>query len=287
MCSCGGVLTRTSYSHVCMECGRETKSFDPQFFLPGYNQSHAILRHSSTYSRRYRFHSLLLKTVLFHSGPAREDRIWYYLETQRPFHCVKDIQLALSKTNHKQKRYDCLGIFCKVFLPQVVIPRVTSAQIEQAMALFDSVLERWRTTRVSRFFSYFYLLEVILQRIGAGACMKTCKRLICKHRRAFYKEMLKRLGGLTTRPKYDWDKTSFLELVRHPGGRLAPKKIPQSAPVVSESSLRVCVGTLSACGVLSSGRRCGEDPVCGLLRLATSALYGRPPPIRRVFCPFR
>jgi len=263
MCTCGGVIIQTNYSNVCTSCGLENRSYDSNRYLPGYNQSHSILRYTSTYSRRYRFHSLLLKTIFYHSGPPQSDEIWSYLKKQN-LKTVGDIQTALSKTRYKNKRYDCLGIFCAAFLPHLVPKeRVSPDQIELSMKLFDSVLSRWKTTQVSRFWSYFWLLEQILKEVGAGFCLRTCKRLICKHRRAFYKEMLKRLGGLRP-PKCGWDKKSFSEWVSRPRVPVSPKKNPPSTPDLNESSLRVRVEKLWGSSELFHERTCGADPGYGV-----------------------
>ena len=75
---CCGPCIRTNYSFVCTSCGSERMSFgieDP----PGYEQRHSSMR-STTYSRRYRFQNLLLKTINYHSGPNLDDPIWKILE---------------------------------------------------------------------------------------------------------------------------------------------------------------------------------------------------------------
>ena len=197
MLCCGEQCILTGYSYVCTVCGSETRCFSPEV-LPGYNRSHATMR-STTYSRRYRFHNLLLKTVLYHTGPPSTDPIWEYLEKERvELKTHKDIQRVLAKTPFKNKRYCCLPVFTKVFCPETLPKQAVSAsQIQQAMGLFDSVERRWLKVG-GRFFSYYFLLEVILTEVGAAFALSCAKRLICKHRRAFYFKMLKDLGGLTT-----------------------------------------------------------------------------------------
>ena len=113
---CGRQCIRTNYSYICGECGVERKSFNSEMFLPGYQQSHSTMR-STTYSRRYRFSSLLLKTVNHNSGPSANDPIWKYLENAKNLKTHHDIQKVLSQTPFKNKRYCCLPCFAKVFTP--------------------------------------------------------------------------------------------------------------------------------------------------------------------------
>ena len=200
-CKCGGRIIQTSYSDVCRDCGKEDSVLCNMRTSPGYSRAHSALK-QSTYSRRYRFHSLLLKTVLYHTGPDKDDQVWSYLEENRDsLKTCKDIQHLLSRRPLKNKRYDMLGIFCKVFCPDTVPKEpVTNKQIRLAMQLFDALERRWKLARVRKFFSYYYLLERVLNKIGVDFDTLNCKRLICKNRRQFYSMMLARLGGLSFKP---------------------------------------------------------------------------------------
>lgn len=211
-CGCGVNQIETGYSIICSNCGLETAIFNNELMKPSYNQSYGVL-HTSTYSRKYRFKTLFCKTVMLHSGPRSNDPICLHLEQQKhTFKTVKDIQIALSKTPFKNKRYDCLSIFAHIFLPKVYNhKRVSRKQARQAQHLFDTVETKWRSCRVTRFFSYFWILEKILIKIGAAYCMETSKRLICKQRRAFYNEMLSKLGDFSTQPLCVKEKCDFSE----------------------------------------------------------------------------
>ena len=241
---CNVSLIQTSYCLICPQCGIETRVL--QNVVPGYTQSHAVLQQTTSYSRRYRFRSLLLKTVCFHHGPPLSDSIWTYLESQRPFENTKAIQTALSKTTLKNKRYDMLPIFSRAFLD---IPRfdVPGRTIRIAMRLFDSLESRWKESTLPRFFSYFFLLEAMLTRIQCTTPLKYCKTLICPRRRQFYTLMLEQLGGFVSRPQLSSAERQGLNAFRrrpefagstamnHPPGALPTTKSPLS--VASSSTL--------------------------------------------------
>ena len=195
---CGSRCLQTNYSFICTRCGSEKMSYQPEMYLPGYGRSYSAMN-KSVYSRRYRFHALLLKACNHAHGPVATDPIWSILEKHRGTYKTHwDILKVLSKTAAKNKRYDALPCFCRIFLPDYFRPRAVSVkQIQQAMVLFDRVEKRWKATRHNRFFSYYYILELILKQIGCGDCLTTCKKLICLKRRAYYDNLLETLGGFT------------------------------------------------------------------------------------------
>ena len=264
-CSCDTPLIQTNYTNVCPSCGVEKRTFD--LFLPGYGQTHGRLRSSTTYSRRYRFHSLLLKSVCFHSGPHCDDFVWKFLEERKPYANSGEIQKTLAKTTQKNKRYDMLPIFTKVFCKGLITKNANSRQIRTAMRLFEALECRWKQSRMKRFFSYFYLLEQILRKVGAGFCLEHCKALICKKRRAFYQEMLQKLGGLSFKQHVSVsqlvDLRKFLHrqkcvvqpVVIHPHYSCPASKSSKLVPAVSTPFLRALDH-----GRMSSSNRSSDDP---------------------------
>ena len=230
-------LIFTSCTKICPSCGTETRFLDNS--LPGYAQKHSIFL-SSSYSRRYRFHSLLLKTVCFHNGPSTKDNIWKFLEENGPYENSIDIQKSLQKMNAKNKRYDMLPIFTRAFC-KVKMKRASSKQIRTAMLLYDALESRWKQAKVKRFFSYFYLLEKILTKVGAAFSLAHCKKLICKKRRSFYDEMIQKLGGLCFKQQIsDEQKVMFLKFFRrHENVPRQVKSPPPDDYLVQRNSLRL------------------------------------------------
>ena len=196
-CKCGGVIQTTSYSNICIQCGIETRVLCCDRVLPGYERSHSRMRSVTTYSRRYRFNTLLKKTVLFHSGPSIDDPIWKHLEAgnkQTPFTNTRDIMKCLSSYPAKNKKYCCCPIFTTTF-QLCKHPNVGYAQIDRGMFLFDQVEAAWkRHPEMVRFLSYYYLLEKVLIAINCSELLKITKRLMCPKRRDRYDHVLKRLG---------------------------------------------------------------------------------------------
>jgi hypothetical protein len=62
------------------------------------------------------------------------------------------------------------------------------------MVLFDTVERAWKQhPEITRFISYYYLLEKILVAIGCQRLLTITKRLMCPKRRAKYDDVLKTL----------------------------------------------------------------------------------------------
>ena len=93
-----------------------------------------------------------------------------------------------------------LPVFAHHFCPHLVPnTKPKSSQIRYALLLFDSLISRWKELLTKRFFSYNYLLEKILEKVGLKQYTIFIKHLVCKKRRRYYESYLEKLGGLTTK----------------------------------------------------------------------------------------
>jgi hypothetical protein len=192
-CSCGGrILQITNYSNVCTECGTEKRFLTNE--LPGYTQSHSRFQPKTTYCRIYRFRVLLSRTVLY-SSLNFENPVWEFLKKKK-YTSPDEIRKQLSQMKHlKNKLYDSLPLFCYCFL-NTHPTKVTHEEFQLGMRLFTSLNARWEKSDYTRFFSYFWILEKILEKIGALEFIPITKKLICRKRREYYSQMLATLGGL-------------------------------------------------------------------------------------------
>ena len=186
---------------VCQLCGLEHVYLGSNR-TPGYQQSHGRMKPKTCYSRRYRFQVLLGRTCLA-STLQCTDPVWDYLESAGPFTSMREIQKSLAKFPNKWKRYDCLPLFCKCYVPECDPIRIPATDLDRAMKLFDSVNSRWKRRPFRRFFSYFWLLERVLNHLGILGFLPYTKKLICKKRRHFYELMLQAIGGLIQQESTD------------------------------------------------------------------------------------
>ena len=196
ICPCGGhIIQNTSYSRVCTTCGVEKKFLSNE--VPGYQQSYAVLHTPTCYSRIYRFKVLLSRTVLY-SSLDYSDPVWEYLKTGE-YTTINDIKHKLSKMpGKKNKKYDSLPLFSSVFL-NAPLEKITPQQFTRGLKIFEEINRRWKQAKLKRFFSYYFLLEIILRTIGAQQYIAVSKRLICVKRHKNYQELLKNLGFILAR----------------------------------------------------------------------------------------
>lgn len=193
MC-CGGKLFSTGYSRICTVCGRETSVVEN--IIPSYLQCHEKLRSLTTYSREYRFATLLKKTILHHNGPPTDSPVWNHLFTEhskKPFTSPECIVHSLSKIMLKNKHYDSLTIFSVVF-GLCERPQITLAQYEYGIRIFREIRNRWKSSSMRRFFSYYWLLNHILSLMGCAYLKLYTKKLKCPKRSTYYTELLSTLG---------------------------------------------------------------------------------------------
>ena len=108
MCSHQFILT--DYCKICTLCGLQKKVL----CLETFNQYSAPI--SKNYSRAHRFKLKTEKLLLINSGPSANEAVWQLLETHRDsLHTVADVRLCLRASDVKNKHYDCVRLFSKIF----------------------------------------------------------------------------------------------------------------------------------------------------------------------------
>lgn len=188
-------MIETDCTRTCPNCGIEKQIITN--CLPGYHQAHAPLKRQGSYSRQYRFHTLIYKILGLSSGYCKND-IWKYLGDHAPYESILNLKIQLSKLDQKLKRYDMLPVFARYFCPtHVPKQKPSSVQVRTALLLFNRLEQRWKQVNTKRFFSYMFLIEKILQKVGLSEFIPLSKSLVCARRRKYYTEWLEKLGGLT------------------------------------------------------------------------------------------
>ena len=129
-----------------------------------------------------------------------KNEIWKYLGENTPYNSILELKTTLSKLDRKLKRYDMLPVFARHFCPNnVPKKKPSSSQVRTALLLFNRLERRWKQVNTKRFFSYMFLIEKILEKIGLADYVPLSKQLVCVRRRKYYTEWLHKLGGLSTR----------------------------------------------------------------------------------------
>ena len=173
---------------VCMGCG---------VAVPGQisDQNPYVLRDriisQTTYTRRKRFRKYLLRANRAQSSSTVPCETWAYLIDRGPYRSPGQVHRTLKAAKHlKRKCYDSLPLLCMHLCEGLKVPRMTDANLSEAMKLFE-IIDR-RLDRDSMI-SYLFCLEYILVKIGRRDMLPYINRIKCVKRRARYKERLDRL----------------------------------------------------------------------------------------------
>ena len=184
--SCGdAVLVRSEEcSLVCTSCGSENFSdmFENSMIVGVCNYSQL----QNGYSRINRFKNYLYSVLGIHFGPGSNSPIWQHL---KPCETIDDLMKQLSNSPTKNKHYESLHSYAKVFLVNYIPPKPLSLrEIDQIRKLFLDVQYSYAQIYGSKtvFFSYPWLLHTILTALGREDHLCFVKNLKCKKRAAGY-----------------------------------------------------------------------------------------------------
>ena len=149
------------YSKICLKCGVQV----PILNIDSYNLYSAPIIKS--YNRSNRFRTKLEKLLLINTGPKSTEPVWKVLEKKRSeIKSIADLRITLRKASLKQKHYDSIRIFSKIFCG-------IDAQVEEVHSLcetiltdFENILFAWRKKyeETDLFFSSDWLLRFLITR---------------------------------------------------------------------------------------------------------------------------
>jgi hypothetical protein len=152
------------YSKICTNCGLQ----ETILTLDNYNvYSAPILK---TYDRRHRFKLKLQKLLLLHSGPKFSEPVWKILE-KGSMDTIVELRMVLRNSNLKQKHYDTIRLFAKIFCKiQIDIEQDPYVLLQTMFKEFEEIHFAWKRTVNDLFFSSDWLLRMLVK--------KYCPKLI-------------------------------------------------------------------------------------------------------------
>ena len=183
-CDDAEMVRSNSLSWVCTHCGIED-------FSDMYENSVRIgvcnfAQLQNGYSRINRFKNYLYSVLGIHFGPGSTSPIWEYM---KPCATMEELMKMLSKSPTKNKHYECLHSYAKVFLANYTLPKpLLLREIEQIKKLFLDIQYAYPQIYGPKtvFFSYPWLLHTILEAMGRNEYLCFVKNLKCKKRAAGY-----------------------------------------------------------------------------------------------------
>ena len=191
---CEHRFLETSYTRVCIKCGVEHTTLT----LDKYAVHSAPL--AKGYERSVRFRQKIDKLLCLQNAPPLNCPIWEYLNKQN-MTCPTDVRYALRRYTLKNKHYDCIRLFTRVFTDFRVVFKQTPPRLnEQLTSKFNNVIRLWRRYNMvgtMPFFSYDFLLRVFLEELKCPLVVY-CKPVTCQKRHARNNrrlEVISALGG--------------------------------------------------------------------------------------------
>ena len=157
---CTHRFKHTPCTRVCVECGLEERSLK----LDSYNAFSAPL--CKGYRREVRFRQKIDKLIHLQNAPPTKCPVWEYLASQKPFTTPSDIRKALRRYGEKNKHYDSIRLFTRVFTPFRVVVKRAYRLSKMLNTMFARVVRLWNRYNLvteMNFFSYDYLTRVFLE----------------------------------------------------------------------------------------------------------------------------
>ena len=185
---CKHHFIHTSCTRVCVECGVEQVFLE----LDRYSAYSAPL--NKGYQREVRFRQKIDKLISLQNAPPAKCPVWEHLKSRDSLKTPQDIRKALRTYKQKNKHYDCIRLFTRVFTPFRVHLKQNAVYLNQHLTRsFAEVLRLWSKYNIQNtmpFFSYDYLLRYFLERLNCRLLV-FCKPVTCQKRHTRNNERMK------------------------------------------------------------------------------------------------
>jgi hypothetical protein len=206
---CEHVFIHTSHTRVCGICGVEKSVLR----LDTYNVFSAPL--CKGYQRVVRFRQKLDKLIFLQNAPPVKCPIWKYLESQKDLTGPCDVRRVLRTYKGKNKHYDCIRLFTRVFTPFRVRMKMRADRLKEIMTVFfSSIIRLWGRYNVHTemsFFSYDFLLRCFLERLDSPLTA-FCKPVTCQKRHIRNNERLRLILAADGGGKYCQSSAAYRSL---------------------------------------------------------------------------
>ena len=196
---CKHHFIHTPCTRVCVECGVEQVFLE----LDRYSAYSAPL--NKGYQREVRFRQKIDKLISLQNAPPAKCPVWEYLKSRDSLKTPQDIRKALRTYKEKNKHYDCIRLFTRVFTPFRVHLKQSAVYLNQSLTRsFAEVLRLWSKYNIHNtmpFFSYDYLLRYFLERLNCKLLV-FCKPVTCQKRHTRNNERMKTILALNDDETY-------------------------------------------------------------------------------------
>lgn len=154
------------------------------------------------YRRSKRFSEMLRKLV--YPTPERKDDpvLDYFFKPLKMYDTIDKFVFALKNSGIKDKRYQSIHTFCKLFCSNYKnICVLTTQEFGMLIRMFKDVEHRFARLSVGiPFFNYNWLLSKLIHSIGITRYDPFLKKIKCKKRNLYYEHLFNALCTMTPIP---------------------------------------------------------------------------------------
>jgi len=156
MLECSHEYTCNLFSKICIRCGIQSTVLN----LDTYNVFSAPILKS--YDRRHRFKVKLHKVLMLHTGPKHSEPVWNVLEANE-MKTITELRTVLRNSKLKQKHYDSIRLFAKIFCKiNVDLPQDPYVLSQTMFRDFEEIHFAWKRNPHDLFFSSDWLLRMLV-----------------------------------------------------------------------------------------------------------------------------
>lgn len=181
---------------TCTQCGLTTSQMEYLNGIENYVEPLQLC----VYKRKKRFEEMLKKMVYPH--PERKDELVLAALFGRTFENTPALLTFLKKTAIKDKRYQSLHTFARLFCTDYkTVVALTHYQIKHCVQIFEEIESRFiKHTNKVPFFNYNWLMKNILHFVGVTRFDPYLKRIKCKKRNTYYTDLFTTLSKVKSTP---------------------------------------------------------------------------------------
>ena len=175
--------------NTCRNCGVITSQMEYLNGIENYVEPLQLC----VYKRKKRFEEMLKKMVYPH--PEKKDELVLAALFGHTFNNTQELVSFLKQTNLKDKRYQSLHAFVRLFCKDYTEVKVlTHFEIKRCVKLFEEIEYRFvKHATLVPFFNYNWVMLKILHLIGVTRFDPFLKKIKCKKRNSYYTGLFKTL----------------------------------------------------------------------------------------------
>ena len=194
--SCVHSYIQTTYSKVCELCGSECPFVENcSFENVGFNSNHNQ-RFAEGYRRIIRFKKILRQILTASLSPLDNKMVQYLQKNREDFCDLKTLTETMKKAPNKDKRFNSIHAFSRVFLNKCV--KIDNVLVDRIVHVFCKEFELFETRFAlhhtgKAFINLKFLLHYLFEKHNLTSMSEFVPKLKCSKRYKFYTKLMTQL----------------------------------------------------------------------------------------------